>query len=151
MTPLFLHLVEYDCSYTLYFGAIDGRAFEGLDNLSYLAMGGNYYESSIPSQLASLPNLRRLYVEDAILTGTLDFMKHMPAIFELWIDFNEGLAGSIPTTLPITLESWSVTECSLTGTLPTELGLLTGMRKFVQSPGTMTYVDNTPNSLFLLS
>jgi Leucine-rich repeat (LRR) protein len=46
---------------------------------------------------------------------------------ELWLDQNEGLTGSLPTTigrLSNTLQSLSLTNTSLTGQLPTQLGQL---------------------------
>lgn len=122
-------LKEMDISYTLYFGELDGAAFENLSNLKYLVMDGNAYNSSLPTQIVNLPQLEYLYVGFSFLEGDLSFLPQMPTIFELWIDDNPGLTGTIPTTIgqASTLVSLSATNCDLSGPLPTELGQLTDM------------------------
>ena len=126
---LLTNLIEYDCSYTLYFGPLDGNMWSGLTNLDYLVMDGNAYNMSLPQQLVSLPNLKYLYVGFSFLEGHFDFMSQMSNIIEFWVDDNPQMGGSIPTTIGqvTTLKSFSATDCALTGTIPTELGLLTGM------------------------
>jgi hypothetical protein len=54
-------------------------------------------------------------------------------IVELWVDSSSGLAGQIPTFVGglSTLMSFSLSECDLTGTLPSELGNLSAMGKSV--------------------
>jgi len=48
----------------------------------------------------------------------------MPAIREHWADTNPGLGGQIPPQISTarTLESFSISSCSFSGTLPSELG-----------------------------
>jgi hypothetical protein len=123
---LLTNLEEYDCSYTLYHGPLGGQSWSKLSNLSYLHIGGNRYNSTIPSELASLPNLEFFYAEFADLTGDLSFIPMMPEIVELWIDRNPSMHGSIPSEIGLvsTLKSLSVTDCNLEGSLPTELGSL---------------------------
>ena len=122
-------LKEYDCSYSLYFGDLRSESFEKLSNLNYLVMDGNAYNDTLPAELVSLPELEFLYAGFSFVEGNLEFMKDMPKIFELWLDDNPGLAGSIPTSIGDvqTLVSFSATNCGLTGTIPTELGQLTEM------------------------
>lgn len=120
------NLVEYDCSYSLYHGLLRGEAFQNKQNLVYLYIGGNIYRSTIPSQITDLPKLQYLYVEYSDLTGDLSFLVNMPQIEELWIDRNPKMHGSIPSEIGLvtSLRSFSVTDCGLTGTLPTELAEL---------------------------
>jgi Leucine-rich repeat (LRR) protein len=123
---LLTNLQEYDCSYTLYHGPLVGQTWSKLSNLSYLHIGGNRYNSTIPVELASMPNLEFFYAEFADLTGDLSFVSMMPEIVELWVDRNPMMHGTIPSEIGTvsTLKSLSVTDCSLEGTLPTELGNL---------------------------
>jgi hypothetical protein len=125
------NLVEYDCSYTLHFGALDPSIFAPLTNLEYLYIGGNSFNSSIPDTIGNLPNLLYMYAEYADIIGDLSFMTSMPAIFELWMDRNDMLTGPLFSELGqlVTLESLSLTRCGLTGTIPTEFGLLTDMQQ----------------------
>mmetsp|Transcript_7277 Transcript_7277/g.11499 ORF Transcript_7277/g.11499 Transcript_7277/m.11499 type:complete len:513 (-) Transcript_7277:804-2342(-) len=122
-------LQELDFSYTLYFGALNGDTFASLSNLKYLVMDGNAYNSSLPEQLIQLPELEYLYSGFSFLEGDLEFIPRMPKIFELWIDDNPGIAGTLPTTIgqSSTLVSLSVTNCNLSGPIPSELGQLTDM------------------------
>ena len=126
-----VNLVEFDCSYTLYFGPLRGEVFENLNKLEYLYIGGNSFNSSIPSEITNLPNLVFFYAEYSDIIGNLDFMIGMPKIFELWMDKNPGLTGQIPTQIGelLTLESFSVTGCGLSGPIPTEIGNLVNMQQ----------------------
>lgn len=122
-------LKELDFSYSLYFGPLTEGMWGGLTNLSYLVMDGNAYNSTLPADLITLPNLEYLYTGFSFLEGDLSFIPQMPKIFELWMDNNPGLGGTIPIAVAdaMTLVSWSVTGCGLTGTIPTQLGLMTDM------------------------
>jgi hypothetical protein len=126
---LLTNLKEYDFSYSLYFGELEGSTWSKLSNLNYLVMDGNAYNSSFPQEFLEMPSLEYLYAGFSFLEGDLSFVSEMPKIFELWIDDNPGLAGPIPKSLTDTetLVSLSVTNCGLTGTIPTELGLMTDM------------------------
>jgi Leucine-rich repeat (LRR) protein len=125
---------EYDCSYTLYRGPLLGETFVGLDSLEYLALGGNAYNSSVPLELAKLPNLKRLYLEESSLTGSLDFVASTDSMLELWLDFN-NFDGTIPSTIGtvVTLGSLSLSNNDLSGTIPTEIAKVKRMGKFKSS------------------
>jgi Leucine-rich repeat (LRR) protein len=126
---LLTNLKEYDMSYSLYFGKLEGDMWTNLTNLNYLVMDGNAYNSTLPQELVELPNLEYLYAGFSFLEGDLSFVPQMPKIFELWIDDNPGLSGPIPNDMPNaeTLVSMSVTNCGLTGGLPSELGSMTDL------------------------
>ena len=56
----------------------------------------------------------------------------MPKLVEVWMDLNPQLTGSLPdwlaTDIPA-LQSVSFTSCGLSGSLPTNIGLLTNMKQ----------------------
>mmetsp|Transcript_15311 Transcript_15311/g.16886 ORF Transcript_15311/g.16886 Transcript_15311/m.16886 type:complete len:520 (-) Transcript_15311:720-2279(-) len=124
-------LKELDFSYSLYFGDISqaGPAFGNLSNLKYLVMDGNAYNSSLPSELVQLPELEYLYAGYSFLEGGLDFVSSMTNIYELWLDDNPGLKGTIPAGISSLgkLASFSASNCGLTGSIPSEMGLMTDM------------------------
>eukprot|EP00546_Thalassionema_frauenfeldii_P002499 CAMPEP_0178935198 /NCGR_PEP_ID=MMETSP0786-20121207/24367_1 /TAXON_ID=186022 /ORGANISM="Thalassionema frauenfeldii, Strain CCMP 1798" /LENGTH=764 /DNA_ID=CAMNT_0020613229 /DNA_START=20 /DNA_END=2315 /DNA_ORIENTATION=+ len=126
------NLQVLDVSYTYFYGPIRGpEVFANLQKLRIIEMGGNEYNQEIPSEIARLPELTNFYCDNAALTGTLDFIELMPVIFELWIDINPDMSGSIPTSIGTkfrTLESLSLTENNLTGRIPTEMGNLRYMQ-----------------------
>lgn len=128
---LLTNLIELDCSYTLYFGELKGETFKDLVNLNYLVMGGNAYNSSVPKELAELPDLEYLYIDNSFLEGDLSFVTSMPKIFELWVDVNPGLTGTIPENIGDvqSLQSISWTECGLTGSLPQSMSNMTDMQQ----------------------
>jgi hypothetical protein len=123
------NLLELDCSFTLISGGLIDENFEGLDNLNWLLLDGNAYNSSVPSVFGRLQNLEFLYISDAFISGDLSYMEGMPKIIEHWIDVNPGLSGPVfPFIGDLdTLVSFSVTENSITGALPAELSNISGM------------------------
>jgi Leucine-rich repeat (LRR) protein len=123
-------LEKLDMSFTLFHGDINAPVFAKLSNLKYLEMGGNSYNSTIPSEIYQLPLLERFYIQNSFVEGNLEFIKSMPVIFELWLDDNPGMVGTIPTEIGNlkTLESISFSGCKFYGQIPSEIGLLTGMQ-----------------------
>lgn len=98
---LFLHaIVEYDCSSTLYFGELKGEIFTNLLKLQYLVIGDNFYtNSTVPTQIANLPDLQYLYLHNCGLKGNIEFVMNLTKIKEFWIDMNPNITGTIPTEI----------------------------------------------------
>lgn len=93
-------------------------------------MGGNAYNSTIPSEIYALPLLERFYIQNSYVGGNLEFIKSMPRIIELWLDDNPGLVGTIPTEIGNlkNLLSISFSGNNFYGTIPSEIGQLTGLQ-----------------------
>lgn len=123
------NIVEYDCSNTLHSGTLSDDIFEGLQNLTMLIMDGNSFDSSVPMTVASLPKLKVFSIREAGLTGDLSYMQGMPSIVEHLVDGNPNLVGPVYSFIGelTTLQSFSASDCGLTGVLPTELGNLEEM------------------------
>jgi hypothetical protein len=71
-------LRQLDISYTVFHGPI--RAAETmapLTSLTYLEMGGNTYNSTLPMEIATLPMLDSLYIDTAMIYGDLSFIASM--------------------------------------------------------------------------
>jgi Leucine-rich repeat (LRR) protein len=144
-------LQEYDCSYTIYSGPLKGSTFAPLTNLNYLVMDGNTFNSVLPEELITLPELKFLYAGFSNLEGDLEFIHRMPKIYELWLDDNPALRGTIPTTIGLakTLASFSATGCELFGPLPTELGAMMEMERLWLYDNMLT--GDIPTQLTILS
>ncbi len=128
------HLSELkilDVSETLFIGDLDGSIFTPLTNLIYLEMGGNLYNTTLPEEITSLPSLEALYIYENGLEGDLTFLPKLSKIVELWIDGNPDLTGTIPTEIGLltNMMSLSATHCDLWGQIPTEIGKLTLMEQ----------------------
>lgn len=125
------NLVILDLSYTLFFGPLREEVFADLNQVQYLYIGGNSYNSSIPSTVGDMDNLLYFYAEFSDVRGDLSFVKNMNKIYELWVDNNPQMSGPIPSEIGNlqTLESLSLTGCGLTGAIPSEIGNLYRMQQ----------------------
>ena len=78
------NLIEFDCSYSLYQGPLRGEVFANMTNLQELVLSGNAYNnSSVPAEIAALPELEKLFIEEAFVGGDLSFVQTMPKIGKL--------------------------------------------------------------------
>ena len=117
----------YNAGRTLYRGPLNGAAFPSdLLDLYWIELEFNSFNSSIPLEIGQLPNLTDFFIRDSFIEGDLEYLRAASKIRTNWVDINPGLAGPLPTFLGSlsTLGSLSLTDCSFTGTLPTEIGLL---------------------------
>jgi Leucine-rich repeat (LRR) protein len=116
----------------LYSGSLTGDPFVGLNYLEFLDMSGNDFNSSVPLAVSTLPNLKRLHIEGAFLTGSLFFLTNMNMISEVSLDFN-NIQGRIPSKIGLlqNLVSVSMSNNELTGRIPSEIGALSLLGKWV--------------------
>jgi hypothetical protein len=123
------NIVNFNIAGAFYTGGFENVNFEDLLFLNYLNMDGNFFNSTIPSVLATLPSLEYLYMSDTYLIGDLTPLQGMSAIMELWADGNPNITGPIPESFGnmTTLKSLSLAYNSLSGTIPTQMGQLTDM------------------------
>lgn len=124
-------VVEVDFAFCLIDGGLTGDVFQPAQGLEYVNLGGNAFNASVPAIFGSLAQLQFFYISDCFISGDLSYMQGMPRIFEHWIDVNPGLRGPVFDFIGSlsTLQSFSVTQSSLTGTLPTTLGQLLDMQQ----------------------
>jgi hypothetical protein len=114
-----------------FFGDLDGEVFKNLKELVYVDIGGIMFNSTLPSQLTSLPKLRALYAYENGWSGELEsFLPQFKQIYELWLDDN-AFSGNIPPAIGNhpELASFSCSDNAFEGQLPTELGKLTKMEQ----------------------
>jgi len=112
-------------------GKLEGAAFQDLNAMRFLLMDGVQFNSSIPTEIAALPNLEYLFASDSMITGDLSYMESMSMIFEHWVDRNDMLGGTIPNFIGslTTLQSFSIAECNFVGTIPESIGNLELMQQ----------------------
>ena len=120
-----------DFSETLFIGELDGSIFAPLTQLMYLEMGGNLFNSTMPTEIPRLPNLEALYSYGNGLEGNVNFISNLDKVVEVWLDSNPLLYGTIPTEIGrlTNMASLSLTNCDLSGQIPTQIGSLTMMEQ----------------------
>ena len=109
----------------------DGSIFTPMQELTYLDISSNWLSSTFPLAIAELPRLSALYATSVRLSGDLSFLSDFrPNLFELWLD-NNTFTGTIPSEIGrlTGLASLSFSDCGLDGTIPSEIGLLTNMQQ----------------------
>ena len=124
-------LTDLDVSYCLYLGTLNANVFTNLDQVTYLDISGNSYNSNAPSTIGSMSNLLYFYAIDTDLTGNLSFITGSSTIEELWIDDNPKFGGNIPTQIGNmkSLVSLSLADNDLVGTIPTHIGRCQQLRQ----------------------
>lgn len=146
-------LRSMDVSYCLFHGAIADDFFETFPDLEYLDIGGNMFNGSIPSTIASLWSLKFLYMEYTDLQGSLNpiLKSGLPAIEEIWCDDNPDLNGAIAPEVGqlTTLKSLSLVNCNLSGVIPKTMGNLVNMEQLWLTQNNLN--GNIPTELGALS
>lgn len=122
-------LKELDLSYSLFFGPLQGPMWSKLTNLNYLVISGNSFNTSLPEELITLPELEYLYAGYSSVKSDLEFIERMPKIYEFWFDDNPEVVGTIPASLGdvTTMASFSVTGCNLSGSIPEQMAQMTDL------------------------
>jgi len=120
-------------SYNILKGPISDSTFAQLSQLTHLEAESNYITGDLPTSLLQNSNLLYIYMRRNSMTVHLPTVLApgtLPSIFALWLDTNI-VNGGIPSSISnhTMLASLSITNATLTGTLPSELGQLAGLRR----------------------
>jgi len=128
------NLEKVRLSYNLLDGTLNPDTLQALTRLTHLEVESNFLQGSIPKELGQMSALVYLYMRrNALEVNLQDFLtpdSNMMSLFALWLDDNQ-LVGSIPTEVgKLTgLGSLSMTDGALTGTIPSEIGLLRRLQR----------------------
>eukprot|EP00521_Asterionellopsis_glacialis_P014543 CAMPEP_0195290808 /NCGR_PEP_ID=MMETSP0707-20130614/6530_1 /TAXON_ID=33640 /ORGANISM="Asterionellopsis glacialis, Strain CCMP134" /LENGTH=479 /DNA_ID=CAMNT_0040350989 /DNA_START=39 /DNA_END=1475 /DNA_ORIENTATION=+ len=131
-------LKQYEAHQTLYSGALEGTTFQNLQQMEYLSLGGNdFRQSTIPTEILTLPKLKYLYVEDANISSSqgMGYLNDMvvqgqttATLVDHWVHLNPDMGGTLDevdwSLFSSTLQGLNVGGCNLRSTIPTEIGLL---------------------------
>ncbi|KAL7576817.1 hypothetical protein ACA910_013832 [Epithemia clementina (nom. ined.)] len=107
---------------------LDGSILSPMTNLQYLDLSGvSFGGSSFPTTLKDLSNLEFLYLEHCDFAGGLSNLigdgSGFASLQEMWLDGNDQVSGSIPSAIGgmTTLTSIGLSNCGLSGAIPTEM------------------------------
>jgi len=120
-------------SYNLLQGQIPSNYFDNLSKLSHLEFESNYISGELPSSLLESESLVYLYMRRNNVGMKFDELvkaANWPKIFSLWFD-NNDFSGTIPSEIGLMtgLASLSMTNATVTGTIPSEIGQLNELRR----------------------
>ncbi|CAB9520919.1 Leucine Rich Repeat [Seminavis robusta] len=115
-----LNLVENALS-----GTIPKEIGKLSNSLRFFAAGGGPLTGSLPQELWQLSKMKILHVAHTEITGSLplNLANHMPDLKVLVLHLNQ-LSGQLPTSLPTGLVALRAEDNGLTGSIPSEFGLL---------------------------
>jgi len=132
----FVNLKKLKLSYNLFKGNINSahsnQVLAAMKELTHLEMEACYLTGSMPHRIGHMSNLVYLYMRRNSMKFNLDFLKtgEMTDLFALWVDANE-VTGTIPTEVGLleSMATLSITNGTLTGTIPTQLGDMSSLRR----------------------
>lgn len=172
LPPQFASLVNLEklrLSYNLFEGGLesgDQPVLGAMTKLTHLEVESNFFTGTMPDAIANMNQLVYLYMRRNDMSFNLDFLKSGQLLdlceypfcvfvgdlfyiwhlfyldspkssllifflaVALWLDSN-GMTGTIPTEIGLLtdLASISLTNSTLSGTIPTEIGALTQLRR----------------------
>jgi hypothetical protein len=127
-------LQKVTMSYNLLQGPLNGTMLGRMAQLTHLEVESNFLTGGLPVELMSNQNLVYLYLRRNLLQihlPTLLANGNIPSIFALWLDSN-NVTGSIPASIGSNhsfLASLSITNTSLSGSIPTQIANLTSLQR----------------------
>lgn len=137
LPPQFRHLVNLKklrLSYNLFAGEleVDHKVLANMGKLTHLEIESNFLNGNLPPVIGEMTNLVYLYLRRNELSFNLDFLKtgKLKDLFALWLDSNT-ITGTIPTEIGLLTElaSVSMTNSTISGSLPSQMGNLLGLRR----------------------
>lgn len=121
-------------SYNVFEGELNKHSvLDAMTELTHLEVESNYFTGTMPtSAISNMENLTYLYMRRNDMKFNLDFIKggKFNNMFAMWLDGNR-VYGTIPAEIGLMtgLGSLSLANTTLTGTIPTQIGKLKQLRR----------------------
>lgn len=122
-------------SYNIFEGELESDStpvLGAMKRLTHLEIESNYFNGTLPSAIGTMDKLTYLYMRRNNMVFDLDFIKtgQFDNMFAMWLDGND-VTGSIPTEIGLMtgLASFSLANATLTGSIPDEIGNLNQLRR----------------------
>jgi len=130
------HMVELDLRHNSLAGNLDAIQWYNWDRMEYLLLGNNLFSGTVPNAITALERAIDIDLGDNQFTGTIppltDGQLKLDALENMFLDNNQ-LTGSIPASFLKDMPNLSyldLTANHLTGSIPSALEQLTGLRYF---------------------
>ncbi|KAL3921736.1 MAG: hypothetical protein SGILL_002588, partial [Bacillariaceae sp.] len=150
----FRHLTNLEkmrLSYNLFEGTLESGAnpvLGAMTKLTHLEIESNFLTGTMPAAVGNMDQLTYLYMRRNNMSFNLDFLKtgQLVNLFAMWLDTN-SITGTIPTEIGLStgLASLSLTNSTLTGPIPDEFGNLVELRRLWLYNNQLT--GNIPDAL----
>eukprot|EP00536_Pseudo-nitzschia_multiseries_P012458 jgi/Psemu1/208756/e_gw1.478.32.1 len=120
-------------SYNVFEGELNKHSvLDSMTKLTHLEIESNYFTGSLPSAIVNMENLTYLYLRRNNMKFDLEFIKKgkFADMFAMWLDGND-IFGTIPTEVGLMtgLASLSMANATLTGNIPEEIANLSQLRR----------------------
>jgi len=124
-------------SYNIFEGDLDGGGGDdtvlgAMTKLTHLEMESNYFTGPFPTAITTMDKLTYCYLRRNNMAFNLDFLKvgQFNNMFAMWLDGND-VTGTLPSEMGLMtgLASFSLANATLTGKIPDELGNLNELRR----------------------
>jgi len=130
------NLEKIRMSYNIFEGDLDDGEtpiLGAMTKLTHLEMESNYFSGPFPKAIEKMDKLTYCYLRRNDMSFNLEFMKagqFKENMFAMWLDGND-ITGTIPTEIGLMsgLASFSIANSTLTGTIPEEIGNLKQLRR----------------------
>jgi len=152
------NLEKIRLSYNLFEGDLDDHEtpiLGAMTKLTHLEMESNYFTGGFPNAIATMDQLTYCYLRRNNMSFNFDFIKSgqfKDNMFAMWLDGN-AITGTIPTEIGLMtgLASFSAANATLTGTIPEEIGNLNQLRRlWLFNNGLSGNIPESLNKLDLL-
>lgn len=120
-------------SYNVFEGELNKHSvLDAMTRLTHLEIESNYFTGPMPNAIQNMQKLTYLYVRRNNMEFNLDFIKtgKFSDMFAMWLDGND-VFGTIPTEIGLMtgLASFSLANATLTGSIPEQVGNLNQLRR----------------------
>lgn len=129
------NLEKMRLSYNIFEGELesgDAPVLGAMTKLTHLEMESNYFNGTLPSAISTMDQLTYLYLRRNDMSFNLNILKNgqLGNMFAMWLDGNH-ITGTIPTEIGLMtdLASFSLANSTLSGTIPDEIGNLHQLRR----------------------
>lgn len=137
-------LQQFSCLYCTLTGKVPDWIGTGWPQLIVLGLSQNTMTGSFPSSIAELTNLVILGLDDNLMTGTLDVLRTMPMLEQVYLENNDFVGNMTDTFLESAtrLRTLDISGNQMVGSVPVHLMAWTDFQILDLHDNQLTFFDD---------